>query len=167
MPETEPGEPAPDPSPANRLIIPKIGVDTVIKYVPFSDYTWLIAGLRQEIAWMGETSYPGLGGNTGLAGHLNLPDGTAGPFFNLWKLKPGDQVIVYTEESKLTYRVRGGEQVPAADTSIIRQTDDPQLTLITCAGWSDRLRIFTKRLAVYADLVASEPRTGAVLTNSN
>jgi len=161
LPESVPGGHTPDPSPANRLVIPKIGLDTVIKYVPFSDYTWLIAGLRQEIAWMGETSYPGLGGNTGLAGHLNLPDGTAGPFFNLWKLKAGDQVIVYTDESKLTYRVRGSQQVAAADTSIIRQGDDPQLTLITCAGWSDRLRIFTQRLAVYADLIQSEPRVGA------
>ncbi len=61
LPEAVPGGHTPDPSPANRLVIPKIGLDTVIKYVPFSDYTWLIAGLRQEIAWMGETSLPGAG----------------------------------------------------------------------------------------------------------
>jgi len=36
-------------------------MDTVVKYVPYDGLTWLIAGLQQEIAWMGDTSWPGLG----------------------------------------------------------------------------------------------------------
>ncbi len=59
-----------DTTPIERIMIPSLGLDTVVKYVPFDGFTWAIAGLKEEVAWMGDTSWPGLGGNTGLAGHV-------------------------------------------------------------------------------------------------
>ena len=46
-----------DTSDVEHILIPAIGLDTVVKYVPFDGYTWQIAGLKQEIAWMGDTSW--------------------------------------------------------------------------------------------------------------
>ncbi|MCI0519543.1 MAG: sortase, partial [Chloroflexi bacterium] len=136
---------------------PTIGLDTIVKYVPFDGLTWLIAGLQQEVAWMGETSWPGLGGNTALAGHVSLRTGDDGPFRHLDKLQTGDAVLVYTEENEYIYRVR--ERVITEDTnlSVLAQTTGNQLTLITCTNWDGILGIYRDRLVVYADLEKVTP----------
>lgn len=157
LPPVDPGEPRPDDSGVNRLIIPRMGLDAVVKYVPFTSSTWLIGGLKWEIAWMGDTSWPGLGGNTALAAHVDFSDGSAGPFWNLAELQPGDSIQVYTERNRYTYRVREQITVPDTDLSVIAPTDNPQITLITCAGWDSGLHTYLMRLIVYADLVEIAP----------
>jgi sortase A len=128
-----------------------------VKYVPYSGSTWLISGLKQEIAWMGNTSWPGLGSNTGLAGHVDLATGERGPFWNLKNLKTGDEVIVQTQKKVYTYRVREQQVVNDTDMSVVQPSDKPQLTLITCTGWDTNLRLYLKRLVVYADLLKVSP----------
>jgi len=150
-----------DPSPAVRLVIPKLGIDAEVKYVPYSGQSWLIGGLRQEIAWMGDTSWPGLGGNTALAGHVDLFDGSDGPFRHLYDLAPGDEMQVYTQRNIYTYRVREEVTVEDTDMSILDPTEAPQLTLITCTGWDEDLRLYIQRLVVYADLVEVKPVRGS------
>ncbi len=115
--------------------------------------------MRQEVAWMGDTSWPGLGGNTGLAGHIDLADGSEGPFWRLHELAPGDEVIIYTEAKKYTYKVREQVVVEDYDLSVIEQTEQPQITLITCTGWDNELRAYLKRLVVFSDLVSVETAT--------
>ena len=147
---------APDASAMTRILIPNMGLDTVVKYVPYNGSSWLIGGLKQEIAWMGETSWPGLGSNTGLAGHVDLANGDSGPFWNLSDLKAGDQITVFTERNRYVYQMREAKIVPDSDLSVIEPTEKPQLTLITCTGWDAELRLYLQRLVVYADLVAVE-----------
>ncbi len=101
---------------------------------------------------MGDTSWPGLGSNTGLAGHVDLVTGAKGPFWNLKELKTGDEITLYTEKKLYTYRVREQAVVDDYDLSVIQPTDKPQITLITCTTWDPELRIYLKRLVVYADL---------------
>lgn len=153
----EDGQIVVDTSPVNRIVIPILGVDTVVKYVPFDGYTWLIAGLQQEVAWMGDTSWPGLGGNTSLAGHVTLRDGSDGPFRNLDQLQPGQEVIVYTENNIYTYRVRSSQEVDVSDVSPIQQSNEPLLTLITCTQWDQEERMYQKRLVVTGELVEVRP----------
>ena len=159
LPLTGPGGGSPDSSAATRLVIPKMGLDTIIKYVPYSGSTWLISGLKQEIAWMGDTSWPGLGGNTGLAGHVDLVTGAKGPFWNLKDLKKGDEITLYTQKNIYTYQVRTQTVVADDDLSVIQPTDKPQITLITCTIWDPELRMYLKRLVVYADLLNVRPLT--------
>jgi sortase A len=142
----------PDSSAVLRLAIPAMSLDAVVKYVPFNGSTWLISGLKHEIAWMGDTSWPGLGGNTGFAGHVDLVTGEKGPFWNLKNLKSGDEIIVYTQAKIYTYKVREQAIVDDSDLSVIQATDQPQLTLITCTGWDNNLRVYLKRLVIFADL---------------
>lgn len=151
------GEPAPDVSPINRIYIPAIELDTIVKYVPFEGLTWLISGLKQEVAWMGDTSWPGLGGNTGLAGHVTLRDGRDGPFRYLGDLNGGELINLYTEENVYSYQVRAARIVEDNDFSVITKTDYSQLTLITCTEWDKDLGIYLKRIVVFADLVEVEP----------
>jgi len=167
LPTTAPGEEPPDYSAVERIVIPALDLDTVVKYVPFDGFTWLIAGLHQEVAWMGDTSWPGLGGNTGLAGHITLSNGDDGPFRNLDQLEAGDQVVVYSENKKYIYQVRDKVVVNDSDFSVIEQTANPQLTMITCTNWDNLQRIFTQRLVVYSDLIKSEPLSQTSGDNSN
>jgi LPXTG-site transpeptidase (sortase) family protein len=147
----------PDISAVTRLIIPAIGVDNIVKYVPFDGQTWMIAGLKEEIAWMGNTSWPGLGSNTGLSGHVTLRDGSDGPFRNLVDLENGDQVVIYTEEKIYTYQVNQKFIIEDSDLSVLLPSDAPRVTLITCTDWNKELKIYLKRLIVVAELVETKP----------
>jgi LPXTG-site transpeptidase (sortase) family protein len=148
----------PDTSAVVRLVIPALQVDAEVKYVPYDDgdKTWLITGLRQEIAWLGGTSWPGLGSNTALAGHVTVRDYGNGPFRYLDKLAAGDEITLYTEQNVYTYRVREQTVVTQNDLWVTQPTQSSQLTLITCTDWSKESQIYLKRLVVFADLVKVE-----------
>lgn len=160
-----PEEPAPDTSAINRIVIPALDVDTVVKYVPFDGLTWLIAGLKQEVAWMGDTSWPGLGGNTVLAGHITLNDGSYGPFRYLSDLGAGDLILIYTNENVYTYQVRDQKVVAETDMSVTEPTDISELTLITCTDWDSETRFYLKRLVINSDLITVKPFLAANLSN--
>lgn len=162
---TQEGEAPPDASPVERILIPALNVDTVVKYVPYDGFTWLIAGLRDEVAWLGETSWPGLGGNTALAGHVSLTNGGDGPFRNLPDLAPGDEVYLYTQENVYTYIMRDQRVVEEMELSVVSSTDRSQLTLITCSGWNAELKIYLSRVVVFADLARTRPLTNEVMGN--
>lgn len=151
------GEDQPDTSPVVRLVIPALAVDAEVKYVPFDGLTWLIQGLRQEVAWMGNTSWPGLGGNTGLAGHISLREGANGPFADLAKLPLGAEVFLHTEQNVYRYSVREQRLVAETDLSVIAPSEQPQLTLVTCEGWDEAMNIYLLRRVVFADLASVDP----------
>ncbi|MFN3308152.1 MAG: sortase domain-bontaining protein [Anaerolineales bacterium] len=150
-----------DDTPPTRLLIPKLGLDAVVKYVPFDGFSWLISGLQNEIAWMGSTSWPGLGGNTALAGHVTLRNGADGPFRYLETLRRGDEIRLYTEEALYIYRVQESLVVKDDDFSVVQPTKDSILTLITCTGWNSDLGHYLERLVVRAVLEKSQRLTGA------
>ncbi|MFN2158874.1 MAG: sortase domain-bontaining protein [Anaerolineales bacterium] len=155
--EILPGEPPPDTSPPVRLRIEALSLDAPVRYVPFGGYTWLVAGLKDEIAWLGETSWPGLGGNTGLAGHVTLRDGADGPFHDLEKLGKGENITLFTQEKIYHYQVREISTVHFEDLTSLETTPESQLTLVTCSGWDRVRRVYDQRLVLYADLVSAEP----------
>lgn len=172
LPETLPDYPIPTPAiqttpgsteepldttAINRIVIPALDLDTVVKYVPFDGLTWLIAGLKQEVAWMGETSWPGLGSNTALAGHISLQNGGNGPFRYLGDMTYGDLVMLYTEKNIYTYQVREQKTVGETDITVIAPSETSRLTLITCSNWDANARFYMQRLVVTAELVEVKP----------
>ena len=155
----QPGELGPDTSPVVRIIIPGIFLDTEVKYVPYDGFSWMISGLRQEVAWMGNTSWPGLGGNTALAGHVTVAGMGDGPFRHLDELPAGELVILYTDKNIYTYSVRESRVTDDGDMSVTLASDDPQITLITCVDWDEEAHTYLNRLVVFADLMRTEPIT--------
>lgn len=147
----------PDTSAVERIIIPAILLDTEVKYVPFDGNTWLIRGLRYEVAWLGDTSWPGLGSNTVLAGHVTVSGIGNGPFRKLEDLGNGEFIFLHTEENTYTYRVRGRTVVEDWDLTVVQPSDSPQITLITCVDWDEEEEIYLKRLVLFADLVRVDP----------
>ena len=151
------GEATLDTSPVTRIVIPALLLDTEVKYVPFDGNTWLIEGLRQEVAWLGNTSWPGLGSNTALAGHVTVAGMGDGPFRYLADIPAGEVVLLYTEDNIYTYQVRASRVTGADDMAVTYATENPQITLITCVDWDDANQIYVNRLVVFGDLVRVEP----------
>lgn len=109
------------PPKGKQLVIPRIG--TSVPVAGGSSTTALARGAYQEPG----TADPGQGGNVALAGHRN-----SHVFSLLYRLRPGDPVILYWMGKEYDYRVSEVLDVGADDTRILAQTGDERLTLYTC-----------------------------------
>ena len=147
-----PGKPAVSAAlPARRVVIPTIGLDSkVIQLGTTLDR-------RGQIAWetapfaVGQhkgLAGPGQNGKMVLSGHISSPNEGA-IFHHLPELKPGEGVIVSTDERQYLYRVIDVQTVTPDQVSVLDPTPDPTLTLITCVPD----KIYSHRLVVTARLV--------------
>lgn len=87
---------------------------------------------------------PGEVGNFSVAGH-RVSDFTDA-FINLYKVKPGDKVIVTTKSGKYTYEVDESFIVEPEQVEVLDTADYEKITLITCTIGSKRRVIVTGRL---------------------
>lgn len=89
------------------------------------------------------SSLPGRKGNVVIIGHRfkYIPPAT-NTFFNLDKVSVGDSITVSVGEETYTYVVTDMNIVEPNDISVIEQTDDYRLTLITCTPlWTSKERL--------------------------
>ncbi|MBS4974710.1 MULTISPECIES: class D sortase [Clostridium] len=91
-----------------------------------------------------ESAMPGEVGNFSVAGH-RVSDFTDA-FINLYKVKPGDKVIVTTKSGKYTYEVDESFIVEPEQVEVLDTADYEKITLITCTIGSKRRVIVTGRL---------------------
>jgi LPXTG-site transpeptidase (sortase) family protein len=137
--------------PARRIVIPTLGLDSkVIQLGTKLDR-------RGQLAWetapfaVGQhkgLAGPGQNGNMVLSGHISSPNEGA-VFHHLPDLKVGEGIIVGTEERQYLYRVVDTRTVTPDEVSVLDQTPDPTVTLITCVPDG----IYSHRLVVTARLV--------------
>jgi sortase A len=137
--------------PARRLVIPTLGLDSKIIQLGTK------LDRRGQLAWetapfaVGQhkgLAGPGQNGNMVLSGHISSPNEGA-VFHHLPDLKVGEGVIVGTEERQYLYRVVDVKTVTPDEVSVLDQTPDPTVTLITCVPDG----IYSHRLVVTARLV--------------
>ena len=91
-----------------------------------------------------ESTMPGEVGNFAVAGH-RVSDFTDA-FINLYKVKPGDNVIVTTKDGKYTYEVEESFIVEPEQVEVLENADYENITLITCTVGSKRRVIVTGKL---------------------
>ena len=91
-----------------------------------------------------ESTMPGEVGNFAVAGH-RVSDFTDA-FINLYKVKPGDNVIVTTKDGKYTYEVEESFIVEPEQVEVLENADYEKITLITCTIGSKRRVIVTGKL---------------------
>lgn len=132
-----------DASPITRLLIPKLGVDTIV-----------VEGTSKEALDSGAGHYrstplPGQRGNVGIAGHRT----TYGkPFADIDQLVPGDRVELETPIGSFVYELiepfdghANPWVVEPDDWSVVAPTDEHMLTLTTChPKRSDRQRLIAR-----------------------
>jgi sortase A len=126
-----------------RLQIPKIQVDAIV----------VEGASRRELSegpgHMKQTAQPGETGNAVITGHRDT-------FFrHIYELNKGDQIQVRRSGRTFTYEVTGRKIVMPEDISVIKPTNNPQLTLITCYP-TYYIGPAPKRLVVFSKLVDSD-----------
>jgi sortase A len=126
-----------------RLQIPKIQVDAIV--VEGASRRELSAGPGH----MKQTPQPGETGNAVITAHRDT-------FFrHIYELNKGDQIQVRRSGRTFTYEVTGKRIVMPEDITVIKPTDNPQLTLITCYP-TYYIGPAPKRLVVFSKLVDSD-----------
>jgi sortase A len=133
--------PTPSPKNAARIKIPTINV--FARVVQGDGWEQLKQGVAQHIG----SPDPGENGNIVLSAHNDV----FGQLFrDLDKLKPGDEVVLYTEQKTFTYVVRQTQIVEPTQVEVMAPTRDPVLTLISCYPYL----VDDKRIVVTASLAS-------------
>jgi sortase A len=131
--------PTPGPQSARQMQIPRINVNAPV--VMGDNWEQLKKGIGQHL----NTASPGQNGNMVVSAHNDI----FGELFrDLDKLEPGDEVIVITQDRSYTYIVTSTQIVNPTDVSVMDQTENATLTLISCYPY----RVDNKRIVVTAVL---------------
>lgn len=145
----------------DRLIIPKLDIDTDIQHVGITKAGNMAAPDNfVDVSWYKFGTLPGERGSAVISGHEDNAISTPAVFYDLHKLVVGDEVIVVGEDGeRLRFRVTKTEIHPynlsgPALENIFNAKDANRLNLITCAGdWLPSAKTNDKRLVVYTELV--------------
>jgi sortase A len=133
--------PAPTPGleQAIRIQIPAMKIDAPV--VQGDGWEQLKKGVAQHIG----SADPGQSGNVVLSAHNDV----YGELFrNLDKLKPGDQVFLYTQQHQYVYIVDRTEIVEPTAVEVMASTGVPSVTLISCYPYI----VDKQRIVVFARL---------------
>jgi LPXTG-site transpeptidase (sortase) family protein len=147
--------PAEHPQPIkeyDRLVIPTLKVNSTVKSKPYAELTWDLTGLGHEIAFLGNVPGQETENNLVFAGHVTVRNGSNGPFRYLRKLAPGDKIILYKDQLKYTYSVLEQVLVYPDEISVLEDSLQPRITLITCITWDEKTLSYLRRLIVTAEL---------------
>jgi LPXTG-site transpeptidase (sortase) family protein len=137
-----------------RLEIPSLGESLAIVGVPKSGDGWDVRWLGEQAGYLEGTAFPTWAGNTGLAGHSTLADGSPGPFAKLGMLRWGDEVIIQGWGQRYVYAVRQNSLVGPGQLGALQHEDLDWVTLITCQGYDELSGKYLWRRVVRAVLVA-------------
>jgi LPXTG-site transpeptidase (sortase) family protein len=139
-----------------RLEIPKIQVDAIV----------VEGASRRELSegpgHMKQTAQPGETGNAVITAHRDT-------FFrHIYELNKGDQIQIRRSGRVFPSQGPGKRIIMPEDISVIKPTNDPQLTLITCYP-TYYIGPAPKRLVVFSKLVDSDgqPVNQAAQAHSN
>lgn len=139
--------PSIDPNSKNikdRLIIQKAGISLALTESPNSNVLW-------KSGWVFPNGVtPGQTGNTVLFGHRfrYLPP-VSNTLYHLDKIEFGDEFQIQWKGQTLRYAVSEIKIIQPTDLSVLDQTDDSRVTIITC--WP--LFSTEKRLVVIGSLI--------------
>jgi sortase A len=122
-----------------RVKIPAINV--FARIVQGDGWEELKQGVGQHVG----TPNPGEAGNVVLSAHNDV----FGELFrDLDKLKPGDEVILYTEQKAYTYIIRQTQIVEPTQVEVMAPSREPVVTLISCYPYL----VDNQRIVVTANL---------------
>jgi len=149
-------------APPVRLLIPAIGVNSVIEDVGILENGDLGTATRDpwdDVGWYDLGAYPGSRGSAVIDGHLDRPGGYPAIFWNLRNLHIGDKVMVLNTHGKtISFRVTRIEFYPpeaAPVQEIFGNQAGNYLNLITCAGdWIPSQHQTKLRQVVYTTLAS-------------
>lgn len=127
--------PLPTSSPQNVVNIKISAISVFAPVVQGDGWEQLKKGVGQHVGSVN----PGESGNIILSAHNDV----FGEIFrDLDKLKPGDEVILYTQQKAYTYIIRQTQIVEPTQIEVMSPTHEPVVTLISCYPYMvDKQRI--------------------------
>lgn len=140
----------------DQIVIPTLKINTSVVSKPYSELSWNLTTLGQDVAFLGNIPNQTSDNNIIMAGHVTVRNGSHGPFRYLLKLVPGDQVQLQDDNFTYIYVVREQVLVYPDETAVLEDSPTPQLTLITCTTWDEETLSYLRRRVVVADLVRVE-----------
>lgn len=138
--------------------IPKLKVKSQIESVGLDSQNKMdIPKDENNVAWYNLGVKPGEKGNAVMAGHFDKKTGEPAVFYDIGKLKPGDEIIVEDGGGKeYKFVVTEIATYPVEDfplEGVFGAFDKPRLNLITCEGTYDKTsKLYSHRLVVYSEL---------------
>lgn len=135
-------------APFGRIVIPKIGVDTVVVNGTDAD------DLRKGPGHYSDTTYPGLKGTVAIAGHRTT---YGAPFRNVDQLKGGEEIVVEMPYGRFTYRVEKQQIVDPSAVWVTRDVGYDRLVLSACHP----LYSAAQRIIIFARLRSVQERGAA------
>ncbi len=146
----------------NRIIIPRIDQNLPIMRVSSDNLIkrdWnalekeMQQALQDGVVHYPGTSTPGQNGNMAITGHSSYFPWDPGRFKDVFallhKVVIGDKIVIYWDQKKHVYEVNDIKVVLPQDISVLKQTPEEKLTLITCTPVGTNL----KRLIISANPV--------------
>lgn len=152
-----------------EVIISKIGVKAPL--IVDIDPELIVAKLKNGVVQYANSAKPGQIGNMVIVGHSSDFPWSNGKYKNVFalldKLTVGDKITVPYGSEKYVYAVTSSKVVKPTDLSVLKKTNTPTLTLLTCYP----VGTTRSRLIVIAQLVSknaageqtTDPLTGGSL----
>ena len=127
-----------------QIVVEGVGSDA-LKKGP-GHYPECRPGFERPLCTPFEEMWPGENGRVIVSGHRTT---YGAPFYNLDKLKRGDEIVTETSWGNFTYKVTIKTIVEPDSPLVVIKNDEPELVLTTC---NPRYSA-AERLIVYAELV--------------
>lgn len=121
----------------NHILIPKINANAPISWQVADNEQEIQSNLEKGVVQLAGTSLPGQTGNIFITGHSSNYFWAKGNYKNIFvllnKLVVGDLIYIKYQGNIYTYRVENLKIVKPTDTSVLQNSQDSILTLMTCS----------------------------------
>jgi len=117
-----------------HITINKINLSLDIAKSELKNGTWGVNKVMANYA-VGTSLINSKSGNVGIFGH-DIPE----IFAPIKKLNPGDEIHIYGQGYRATYKVKETRVAKANETQVFYPTSKPTLTLVTCHGKLSEMR---------------------------
>lgn len=120
----------------NKIIIPKINIEAPIVGSVTANEKDILKAMENGVTHYPGTSLPGQIGNVFLMGHSSNYRWAKGDYNHIFsllnKVQNKDLIIIYYEGIKYTYEVNEVIVVPPTQTSVLDQTKNSIVSIMTC-----------------------------------
>lgn len=151
----------------NNLTIPSIGVTAPITWKVQNEPAAVTENLKNGLIQIDGTALPGEIGNVFITGHSSNYPWIKSPYNSIFallnKVAVGDVVHLKYKNVDYLYRVSSTKVTNPDDLSVMKQTSNPILTLMTCTPVGTNLR----RLIVVANQYYPDPSKNTTTSASN
>ncbi|PIR44017.1 hypothetical protein COV23_02110 [Candidatus Wolfebacteria bacterium CG10_big_fil_rev_8_21_14_0_10_31_9] len=141
-----------------KIKIPIIGIDANTQLIGAKDNGVMETPTNYyDVGWFKLGPKPGEKGNAIIIGHLDTKISPNAVFFNLYKLKSGDEIIVENNNNTTAvFRVIESKtyKYDESPQEVFGQTEKKRLNLITCTGnWLEDKKMYDERLVINAEMI--------------